>query len=107
MHDASTLPGAENVIRYHHERYDGTGYPDGLKGDQIPVDARIVSIVDTYDAMSSNRVYRRALPKDVIKRELLKERGKQFDPDILDKFISLFDRGLLDDVAPKDNGWFD
>ncbi len=107
MHDASTLPGAENVIRYHHERYDGTGYPDGLKGDQIPVDARIVSIVDTYDAMSSNRVYRRALPKNVIKRELLKERGKQFDPDILDKFISLFDRGLLDDVAPKDNGWFD
>ena len=107
MHDASTLPGAENVIRYHHERYDGAGYPAGLKGEQIPVDARIVSIVDTYDAMSSNRVYRKALPKDVIKKELLKEKGKQFDPKILDIFISLFDRGLLDDVAPRDNGWFD
>ena len=107
MHDASTLPGAENVIRHHHERYDGKGYPSGLKGEQIPLDARIVTIVDTYDAMSSNRVYRKALPKDVIKKELLKERGKQFDPHILDVFLSLFDRGSLDDVAPRDNGWFD
>lgn len=107
MHDASTLPGAENVIRHHHERYDGKGYPSGLKGEQIPRDARIVTIVDTYDAMSSNRVYRKALPKDVIKKELLKERGKQFDPEILDVFIRLFDRGTLDDIAPKDNGWFD
>ena len=57
--------------------------------------------------MSSNRVYRKALPKDVIKKELLKERGKQFDPEILDVFIRLFDRGTLDDIAPKDNGWFD
>lgn len=107
MHDATTLPGAANVIRYHHERYDGTGYPDGLKGDQIPVDARIVSIVDTYDAMSSNRIYRKALPKAKIREEMLKGKGRQFDPQILDVFISLFDRGLLDDVAPKDNGWFD
>ena len=107
MHDASTLPGAANVILYHHERYDGTGYPDGLKGEQIPIDARIVSIVDTYDAMSSNRIYRKALPKSKIREEMLKGRGRQFDPKILDVFISLFDRGLLDDVAPKDNGWFD
>jgi HD-GYP domain-containing protein (c-di-GMP phosphodiesterase class II) len=107
MHDASTLPGAENVIRHHHERYDGKGYPNGLKGEQIPLDARIVTIVDTYDAMSSNRVYRKALPKDVIKKEMLKERGGQFDPQILDIFLALFDRGSLDDVAPRDNGWFD
>ena len=107
MHDASTLPGAANVIRYHHERYDGTGYPDGLKGEQIPIDARIVSIVDTYDAMSSNRIYRKALSKTRIREEMLKGKGRQFDPGILDVFISLFDRGLLDDVAPRDNGWFD
>ena len=107
MHDASTLPGAANVIRYHHERFDGTGYPNGLKGEQIPLDARIVSIVDTYDAMSSNRIYRKALPKEKIREELLKGRGRQFDPKLLDLFISLFDRGLLDDVAPKDNGWFE
>ena len=107
MHDASTLPGAENVIRHHHERYDGKGYPNGLKGDQIPLDARIVTIVDTYDAMSSNRVYRKALSKEVIKTELLKEKGGQFDPKILDIFLNLFDRGSLDDVAPRDNGWFD
>ncbi len=105
MHDASTLPGADNVIRHHHERYDGTGYPDGLKGEQIPIDARIVTIADTYDAMASNRVYRKALPKDVIRVELLKGSGRQFDPKILEVFISLFDRGLLDDIAPKDNGW--
>ena len=72
MHDASTLPGAANVIRYHHERFDGTGYPNGLKGEQIPLDARIVSIVDTYDAMSSNRIYRKALPKEKIREERLK-----------------------------------
>ncbi len=107
MHDASTLPGAENVIRYHHERYDGTGYPEGLKGEQIPLDARIVSIVDTFDAMSSNRIYRKALSRTNIREEMLKGKGRQFDPRILDVFISLFDRGLLDDVAPKDNGWFD
>ena len=107
MHDASTLPGAANVIRYHHERFDGTGYPNGLKGEQIPLDARIVSIVDTYDAMSSNRIYRKALPKEKIREELLKGRGRQFDPKLLDVFISLFDRGLLDDVAPRDNGWFE
>ena len=107
MHDASTLPGADNVILHHHERYDGTGYPSGLKGEQIPVDARIVAIADTYDAMSSNRVYRKALPKAQIRDEMLKGKGRQFDPGILDIFISLFDRGLLDDVAPRDNGWFD
>ncbi|MCR5508172.1 MAG: HD-GYP domain-containing protein [Lachnospiraceae bacterium] len=107
MHDASTLPGAENVIRYHHERYDGSGYPEGLKGEQIPIDARIVSIVDTFDAMSSNRIYRKALSRTKIREEMLKGKGKQFDPGILDVFISLFDRGLLDDVAPRDNGWFD
>ncbi len=107
MHDATTLPGAENVIRYHHERYDGSGYPDRLKGEQIPVDARIVSIADTYDAMSSNRVYRKALSRSRIREEMLKGRGRQFDPKILDVFISLFDRGLLEDVAPRDNGWFD
>ena len=107
MHDASTLPGAENVIRYHHERYDGSGYPEGLKCEQIPLDARIVTIVDTYDAMSSNRIYRKALSRTKIREEMLKGRGKQFDPKMLDVFISLFDRGLLDDVAPRDNGWFD
>ena len=107
MHDATTLPGADNVILHHHERYDGTGYPHGLRGEQIPMDARIIAIADTYDAMSSNRIYRKALSKEVIRIELLKGSGRQFDPKILEVFISLFDRGLLDDVAPKDNGWND
>ena len=71
------------------------------------MDARIIAIADTYDAMSSNRIYRKALKKDVIRVELLKGSGRQFDPKILEVFISLFDRGLLDDVAPKDNGWND
>ena len=105
LQDTSTLPGAENVIRHHHEKYDGTGYPLGLKGEQIPLDARIVGIADSYDAMSSNRIYRKALPKDIIREELLKGRGKQFDPKILDIFITMFDKGVFDDVAPADNGW--
>ena len=107
MQDTSSLPGAENVIRHHHERYDGTGYPLHLKGEQIPLDARIVGIADSYDAMSSNRVYRKALPKSVIREELLKGRGTQFDPFLLDVFINLFDKGALDSIAPADNGWND
>ena len=105
IHDTTSLPGCENVIRHHHEKFDGTGYPLHLKGEQIPLDARIVGIADSFDAMSSNRIYRKALPKSVIREELLKGRGTQFDPKLLDAFLVLFDRGDFDDIAPADNGW--
>ena len=67
---------------YHHERYDGKGYPEGLKGDDIPEIARIISVADAYDAMSSNRSYRRAIPQQIIREEIVAGAGTQFDPNI-------------------------
>ena len=93
------LPGAYQVARWHHERYDGRGYPDGLSGKDIPEISRIISIADTFDAMNSDRIYRRALPKDVIIRELEKGRGTQFDPDFVDVFIELYKCGAADEIA--------
>ena len=94
----SELPGASDTAKYHHERYDGKGYPSGLSGKNIPVQARIVSIADAYDAMHSDRIYRKGLEKDVIRREFERCRGTQFDPDFLDVFIKLFEDGKLDEL---------
>ena len=77
------------VAAYHHERFDGRGYPEGRKGKDIPKHARIISIADAYDAMHSDRVYRKALPDDVIREELKKGSGTQFDPDYLPAFLEL------------------
>jgi putative nucleotidyltransferase with HDIG domain len=82
-HDA--LP----IIRHHHEKYDGTGYPDRLKGDQIPYLARIVSIADAVDAITSNRSYRPARPMQVALEELERGSGTQFDPELVNAFLSL------------------
>lgn len=75
------------IILHHHEHWDGSGYPGRLKGEQIPLHARIVSVADAYDAMISNRSYRDGLDKDVAIKELVKKKGSQFDPFIVDVFI--------------------
>ena len=77
--------------RYHHERYDGTGYPDRLEGTRIPEIARIIAVADSYDAMSSNRSYRKALPQEVVRQEIVDGRGTQFDPEIADIMLQLMD----------------
>jgi HD-GYP domain-containing protein (c-di-GMP phosphodiesterase class II) len=77
------LKGILAVVKHHHERYDGHGYPAGLKGGNIPYNARILSIADTFDAMSSKRPYRDPLPVSVCLDEILKCSGTQFDPDIV------------------------
>lgn len=77
------------VVRYHHERYDGTGYPDKLKGDEINRLASIISVADAYDAMTSDRAYRKGLNKKEALVELEKGKGKQFDPKVSDIFIQL------------------
>ena len=77
------------IILAHHERYDGTGYPKQLKGEQIPIGSRIFSVVDTLDAMTSDRPYRKALPFDMVVTEIIKFRGSQFDPAIADLFLSI------------------
>lgn len=95
----------EEVARYHHERYDGRGYPEGLGGEQIPVQARIVAVADSYDAMNSKRIYRNRLPEDVIRKELIRNRGIQFDPVMVDAFLKLMDENRIQ-IAEQDwNGF--
>ena len=89
---------AEDVAGSHHERYDGKGYPRGKKGSEISDEARIVAIADAFDAMSSNRVYRKACDPKHIRKELLNGRGTQFDPAYTDVFIDLWDRGALNGI---------
>jgi putative two-component system response regulator len=78
-----------SFIQHHHEHYDGTGYPDGLAGEQIPVGARIIAISDAYDSMTSNRPYRKPLSNEEAKTELTKCSGKQFDPKLITIFLDV------------------
>jgi HD-GYP domain-containing protein (c-di-GMP phosphodiesterase class II) len=79
----------ENIIRHHHEHYNGTGYPHGLVGDEIPLGARIILIADAFDAMTSNRRYRDALEFERVRSEFTKCAGRQFDPDLVRTFFEL------------------
>ena len=78
-------------VRWHHERIDGSGYPDGLKGNDIPEFARIISVADAYDAMTSNRSYRSSLPQDVVRAEIQKQIGTQFAPEVAEKMLEIID----------------
>ncbi|MEH7119166.1 HD-GYP domain-containing protein [Neobacillus vireti] len=87
-----------DIILYHHERYDGNGYPSGLKGSQIPLAARIVAVADTFDAITSKRVYREELDLDYALNEIKSNKGTQFDPDIVDVFLRLYEREDIKDI---------
>jgi len=80
------------IVRSHHERYDGKGYPDGLKGDEIDILAQIVSVADSYDAMTSKRAYRNSLGKAIATQELKKNSGTQFNPKVVDAFLRVLER---------------
>lgn len=87
------------IVRYHHERFDGRGYPEGLKGDKIPLAARILTIVDCYEALTTDRPYRKALSKEEAKEFMVRESGKQFDPEVVKIMIDnlkQFDVGFED-----------
>ena len=94
----TSLRGIRETALYHHERFDGTGYPEGLKGHSIPLYARIVGVADSYDAMSSNRVYRRHLSKDEIIEEIQKGSGTQFDPDVVPYMVDMINDGYVNVV---------
>ncbi len=79
------------IVLYHHEKYDGSGYPENIKGENIPLLARITSVADTFDAMTSSRPYRDAIPLEDVKNEFKENSGKQFDPKIADIFIDIID----------------
>jgi len=93
LSNITVIPGMKQGALYHHERYDGTGYPSGKRGEEIPLLVRIISIADSYDAMTSDRSYRKALPDLYVIEELKECRGTQFDPNIVDVFIEMLMEG--------------
>ena len=97
------LLAAADVARCHHERWDGSGYPAGLAGEAIPPHARVVSIADAYDAMRSDRIYRKGLAPERIRSELVDGSGRQFDPAYLETFLRLMDDGTLDETTHHAN----
>lgn len=98
--DLDMIPGVFVGARYHHERYDGTGYPDGLKGEKIPYIARIIAVADAYDAMTTNRIYRNRLTNEQALSELENGRGTQFDPDAVGALIDMLRTGTLKNLSP-------
>lgn len=85
------MPELAAGAKWHHERYDGKGYPEGLSGEDIPEEARIIAVADAYDAMASNRSYRGALPQEVVRSEIEKGKGNQFDPTFADIMLEMID----------------
>jgi len=85
----------DRIIKHHHERWDGRGYPDGLSGEEIPFLSRILSVADVYDALTSDRSYRKRLPDDVAIGMIRENTGIQFDPKIVDVFLKLYEQGKV------------
>ena len=106
LKNITQIPDIATGARSHHERFDGRGYPDGLEGTDIKEIARIIGVADAYDAMTSNRSYRRSLPQDVVRAEILKGLGSQFDPTIGNIMIDLIDKDenyLMRDFSDDEN----
>ena len=95
----------KEAARSHHERYDGRGYPDGLKGEEIPLYARIIAVADSFDAMKSRRIYRSPLDDQVVYNEIFQNRGTQFDPELADIFLKLLDEERV--ITEKERELFD
>ncbi len=96
LKDFTLVDHVEDGARYHHERYDGTGYFEGLKGEEIPLYGRIIAVADAFDAMTANRVYRKKMSFDYVLSEIRNGKGKQFDPKIADALLKLIDEGKID-----------
>ena len=94
LKNITEFPKLATGARWHHERYDGKGYPDGLSGEDIPMEARIIAISDAYDAMSSRRSYRDVLPQEQVRAEMEKGKGTQFDPVYTEIMLSMIDEDL-------------
>ena len=91
LKNINEMPKLSIGARWHHERYDGTGYPDGLAGEEIPEEARIIAVADSYDAMSSNRSYRNIISQDKIRQEIINGSGTQFDPRFAEIMLKMID----------------
>ena len=88
------LKGVRPIVRHEHERWDGNGYPDGLRGENIPLGARIVLVCDAYHAMTSDRPYRAGMSESDARAELRAGAGTQFDPRVVDSFLAVLDAGV-------------
>ncbi|MCR5673041.1 MAG: HD domain-containing protein [Lachnospiraceae bacterium] len=97
LRDIDVLEHLAECVLYHHERWDGTGYPEGLSGETIPLFARVIAIADAYNAMSTDRIYRPRMSNEKIISEFLRCRGGQFDPDITDVFVFMLKEGYAVD----------
>ena len=97
---ADKIPG----VLYHHEYYDGRGYPEGLVGKEIPLAGRIICVADAFDAMTTNRPYRKGLPVNTVIAELKKFSGKQFDPECVEAFLQAFDEKISLYFEPTEDG---
>jgi HD-GYP domain-containing protein (c-di-GMP phosphodiesterase class II) len=95
LHPIKELENSIVGVKYHHERYDGTGYPEGLKGNQIPLIAAIISVADAYDAITTDRPYRHCLAKAEAVQEIMRYSGTQFDPKVTAALFELFREGKL------------
>ncbi|MGN0342285.1 MAG: HD domain-containing phosphohydrolase [Roseburia sp.] len=100
LKDIQMIPGIDVGAKYHHERYDGTGYPSGLKGKEIPFLARIIAVADTYDAMTSTRIYRRHLDREKVIQEIRDGIGKQFDPEVGEALVRLLEENRMGVIRP-------
>lgn len=89
------LSGIADLILKHHEQWNGKGYPLGATGQEIPVECRILTIADAFDAMTSNRPYHRAIPREVALKELQKNAGSQFDPGLVQLFCTVIEEDIL------------
>ena len=97
-HIVAQIPGMEEaaeIILSHEERFDGTGYPRGLKGEQLSLGTRLFAVIDTLDAMTSDRSYRKALSFDQARAEIISMSGTQFDPELTEIFIKLYEEGKI------------
>ena len=92
--DMAFLDVATEIVYSHQERWDGSGYPQGLAGDRIPVAARLMAIADAYDALTNRRVYREGVPHDLAVQQIFQQRASHFDPDMVDAFIEVQDEFL-------------
>ena len=98
IRDIPYLAAAVPMVLYHHERWDGKGYPEGLAGDDIPLGARVLAVADAFDAMTTNRPYREALSGEAAYQEILRGAGKQFDPEIVEALKRCWQSGKIQEI---------
>jgi HD-GYP domain-containing protein (c-di-GMP phosphodiesterase class II) len=99
--DIPYLLPAVPVVHYHHERWDGSGYPEGLHGEDIPLVARIVSVADGFDAMTTDRPYSTARSLDQARQEIVNGSGNRYDPFVVDAFLRVWDSGRIQAIASQ------